>query len=61
MVEAAIIQVDGSYHSLAVVGHEYLRMHESGGVLVDLHPGIQQFRVGVLRERIGEALVGDAG
>ena len=60
VVEAAVVQVDGAHHRLGVVADEDLGVHESGGVLPDLDPGVQKRRVMGEGEGIREGFVRDA-
>ena len=61
VVEAAVVEVYGAHHGLAVVHHKDLRVDEAGQPLADLHARVQQRLVVRLRQRIGELLIRHMG
>ena len=61
VVEAAVVEVYGTHHGLAVVHHKDLRVDKAGQPLADLHARVQQRLVVRLRQRIGELLVRHMG
>ena len=56
MVQAAVIQIDGSDNAFSVITDEHLRMNEARGVLIQLYTGVKQGTVMRLSQRIGEAV-----
>ena len=57
MVQAAVVQIDGTHHRFPVIHHEHLCMDKAGAPLADLHTRIQQGRIVALCQCVGELLV----
>lgn len=56
MVQAAVIQIDGSDNAFSVITDEHLRVNKARGIFIQLYAGIQQSSVMGLGQRIGKAV-----
>src|SRR5699024_1067036 len=61
VAQAPVVQVDAAHHGGGIVADEDLGVDEAGGVLVDLHPLLDELPVVAVGQGEGGLLVRDAG